>query len=945
MRDETFPKETAATSAQYYPLESTSKRPSAGTYPVAQEIATIFANHGDRLTVTIGAHSTDLLVDGEGPDFSSITPEDNTVTRSSRLTFSFEVRDEDSGLRHDGEAVITPDGDYTEINPDGDPVLDGEPLSVDARSSVPTNGAAADINVNEADNDMDGEAAAYTDISASGEWRKAVSRAGVAYEFTAGGRSYNGSGDNNGSFLYQLTAKDRAGNMTVTDAVADETGKTADEPFVFRVDNNAPDLKSVRTGIGYNTSDNKEEADRNFIALEFVRDPDATTPFADALASVNTSNITVVGSTIVGVVHPSKAPEVNRGEKKASTPPTGSAPKVPAKPDVVQKPAASVPAIVTTPPSPRSHLTLAITCGLDTEPTLSSPGAATIEVTSEITNATTQETAYCALWEGYRKYLMEQAAYNTAKTAYDNFTQYEKENPGEDITGGYIAEPRARIYLELAEDLAPDAQPSVIVVGGAVTDLAGNTNDAATFSGSGIQDWIAPTLTVTVTGTAADRPVVKKGGSFTVDVRSDEDLTRRPAVYFVGLRKTTGGYEIADAPSAASSLTLQEDENHWAKKYKSSQSPMADTAGLYGVIVLAKDSAGNSGATAGWALGKHRSAPKPMVNDELDLTKMDAADLLIEVDTGKPTGAGAVTPRSDGDGKETESANPFVKLTFDMEENEYAVCPTTGCTTNAAAAFKDSHSTVTVTSVTVNGVNAMADLSRVKATEFSVAARDLAVGKHKVAYTAVDDAGNEHKGEFPFEVKERQPYKVAVTPGWNLVSLPATPVDSAIGSVFSGTMYITPVLGYQQGDWVTGIREADDTWRGRLETIEGGYGYWVHARTFQTISTMLSEPDPAATLPTVPVTSGWNLLGVLDIFQNDAGDPPGAAGANGIPAANHEADNYFSSIPWKVAYTYDTTSSLWVKTTPEDGSTETRKEILNGQGYWVWSPEPSTLVP
>ena len=71
-----------------------------------QEIATIFAKHGDRLTVTTSAGSgqVQLVVDGDGPDFSAITPEDNDVMRSSRLTYSFEVRDDDSGLRHDGEA-------------------------------------------------------------------------------------------------------------------------------------------------------------------------------------------------------------------------------------------------------------------------------------------------------------------------------------------------------------------------------------------------------------------------------------------------------------------------------------------------------------------------------------------------------------------------------------------------------------------------------------------------------------------------------------------------------------------------------------------------------------------------------------------------------------------------------------------------------------------------
>ena len=227
-----------------------------------------------------------------------------------------------------------------------------------------------------------------------------------------------------------------------------------------------------------------------------------------------------------------------------------------------------------------------------------------------------------------------------------------------------------------------------------------------------------------------------------------------------------------------------------------------------------------------------------------------------------------MTPRSDDDGEETESANPFVKLTFEGEDGEYE--PFLGSTD------ADSHDTVTVTEITLNGDDVMAHLNRVSATEFSLVLRDLAVGEYEVEFVAEDEAGNElEDGEFEFEVKPREPYEIDVQPGWNLISLPATPLESGIGDVLANNQYISPVLGYQQGDWVTAIREEDGTWRGRLTEITGGYGYWVHARTFESIETMLSEVDPAGTLPTVPVTAGWNLLGVLDIFQNGTGDPPG----------------------------------------------------------------------
>ena len=64
---------------------------------------------------------------------------------------------------------------------------------------------------------------------------------------------------------------------------------------------------------------------------------------------------------------------------------------------------------------------------------------------------------------------------------------------------------------------------------------------------------------------------------------------------------------------------------------------------------------------------------------------------------------------------------------------------------------------------------------------------------------------------------------------------------------------------------------------------------------------------PAATLPTVPVTAGWNLLGVLDIFQNKPQATPRATKAT--TATRLTTTSAVST--WKVAYTYDTTKSLW----------------------------------
>ena len=267
-----------------------------------QEIATIFAEHGDRLTITTtgGSGVIEMVVDGDGPEFTAVSPDDNTVTRPSRLTFSFEVRDDDSGLRHDGESIISNDGDRTEINPDGDHALHNEPLSVDPGTAVSANGKSADIDVNVAVNPRNGTESglsAWDDISASGTWSMAGNRAGVAYSFTA-----SGADRDDAYYLYQLEATDRAGNTSMTDADSDTEDEA--EPYVFRVDDTEPDLADVRTGITWNSEDDAEEVDRSYVALTFS---DGDTG-ADALGDVDTDNITVVGHTIVGVIHPSERP-------------------------------------------------------------------------------------------------------------------------------------------------------------------------------------------------------------------------------------------------------------------------------------------------------------------------------------------------------------------------------------------------------------------------------------------------------------------------------------------------------------------------------------------------------------------------------------------------------------------------------------------------------------
>ena len=567
--------ETAATSARYYPVDYV-RNATSGLYPANQEIGTIFARHGDRLTVTVSgtSGSVDVEVDGEGPDFTAVTPDDNAVTRASKLNFSFEVRDDDSGLRHDGEAVITPDGDYQEVNPDGDHDIHIEPLTIAAGEA---NGEAADIDVNVVKNPEDGTDVTYEDISASGTWRMAASRAGIAYAFTASGAD---RGD--APYLYQLEAYDRVRNMATTDADLDTPKK---DPYVFRVDGTDPSLKSARTGISYDTAKNVEKVDRNFIALDFND---------DALGEVDTSNITVVGHTIIeSVIHPSKAPEINRNTKKA-TPPTGPAPDEPTKPANYRTAAPAASYDHDNDPD-TTALTFDGGC-TGTEP-VSTATLATLKLASSVVGTLSNAdplaayTAYCGTWEHYRLSLI----YDKEKEIYDNYNQYARENPGRDIENGWIPEPRARIYLQLADDLASDERPTVVIVGGAVYDLAGQHQRRLDAGQGGRLDSAGPDgdrdrhrrrpprgerQGRLLRGRALRRGLgAPPGGLFRRDRGYAGPRERR--------QRTTKAddewsYKIlddddADGTSAgkdnvdtAANLTQQEDENHWAKTYKTS---------------------------------------------------------------------------------------------------------------------------------------------------------------------------------------------------------------------------------------------------------------------------------------------------------------------------------------------------------------------------------------
>ena len=508
--------------------------------------------------------------------------------------------------------------------------------------------------------------------------------------------------------------------------------------------------------------------------------------------------------------------------------------------------------------------------------------------------------------------------------------------------------PQSRIYLELAEALAPDATPQVSMFGGAALDLAGNPSNQDEIVAA---DNIAPAITVTLTTDVTDRPVLKNNAEVTVSITSDEDLRRLPTVFF---SKIVDGGSTAEKQKAVLGALRRGDrvrtdaaqENAWSRTYNNADVGGSD--GLYAVIVIAEDDADNIGSTPGWGHKRSENSPQAAVNTgtrSVKLGDIETAGLLVEIDTDLGAPTFSLAPETGDDTKKTETGNPFITVNFGSEKGEYgdyvykddASAPAGKEKGDKISNFGDSHSAVALTSITLNGNDVSDQTTRVSASNrtYTLAAQDLATGDYELKVTGRDDAGNEVNGTYEFEVADRAPYKLNLTPGWNLVSLPGTPLDSSIGSVMGDSMEATIVLAYQDDAWLTAVND-NGTWRGTLTDIVGGYGYWVQTTAFESISAKIPETDTSSVLPTASVIAGWNLLGVVDVLQK------AAKGACTPPAGGSEANDYFDNIAWKVAYSFDTSNNTWSKAIPGEGTTD---EICNGKGYWVWSTEAGTLVP
>ena len=522
------------------------------------------------------------------------------------------------------------------------------------------------------------------------------------------------------------------------------------------------------------------------------------------------------------------------------------------------------------------------------------------------------------------------------------------------------------VFLKLGEELASDATPTLsITEGREVEDMAGNilSWQEKTAEAFKVKDGILPVFTLTLSGgsgigVGSESPSKLTEAAMDISISSDEDINGAPRVAVVcsNIGWTTGtgddkktfniddyvdnrdGYAEdisnesdtsgADLPRCGDSAnpisfnnvsSLSRPGNNWVYAWRNITAPASHL---------------NDGELEVVVWGRDRSTYAPHNKDtcttepECQNWGSARAKFVLDDTFDSPLKAdgsgGSVQPEVESKVKEPR---PFVLLDFAGEAT-----------------------TVKVTEFKLDGEDVVADLSPIGDNRFLYWPDDLAFGTHTVEFDARDAANNEPDGKtkFEFDVTARDPFVIDLSAGWNAISLPANPVDTALEAVFTDEA-VDRVAGWNPlsatGPWSLATR-TDGQWETGSQTgmplteIVVRYGYWVHSKAFVKQSVDLqgpinretgSNPDPIGII-TVP---GWNFVGVVDQDGDQTENHFGKSLEDSEDVVV-TAKNYMPGF--RQAYTWDAIANGY-RVLGEDDAMEI------GKGIWVFFPDDTAIAP
>ena len=281
----------------------------------------------------------------------------------------------------------------------------------------------------------------------------------------------------------------------------------------------------------------------------------------------------------------------------------------------------------------------------------------------------------------------------------------------------------------------------------------------------------------------------------------------------------------------------------------------------------------------------------------------------------------------------------------DVDESEDRLA---NCMNENGEYAEDNFDAVVITQFMLDDVDVTDSVRTTDDETFLVSLESISIGDHTVTIQAMDEAGNvlEDALEIDFEVNDRDPFTKRLSPGWNLVSLPGEPADSSIDSVLGPGVEVRTVYTYNPvvpGGWMVAVRETlDSDWQGDLTEITSSNGYWILSDAIQDWDVSIPRLSGGASgtgtpiqPPVIPLYAGWNLIPVTDISGNGEGGDA------------LSADVYLQSLDDGLDLArvlgYDTITNQW--TTVLDPDMQMNNTLVLGKGYWVFVREAASLVP
>ncbi len=512
-----------------------------------------------------------------------------------------------------------------------------------------------------------------------------------------------------------------------------------------------------------------------------------------------------------------------------------------------------------------------------------------------------------------------------------------------DVDGNYV-------FLKLQDQLDSDATPMVsIAEGEGVEDRAGNQTLSNEFGEITVNDGITPQLSVSLSGgsgigTGDEGPEKLTKNQITIQVESDEDLQGSPRIMVVcsslSWKEGNLNYDIddfvanRDGPSqdepgetpdltekpAANTKTGENDyeytcgydadDDNFEDDFVPVKVASLNRPGNVWEFTWTQDDTLEDGSITAVAFGRDKSRYMNIEEQNVNSWGSASAAFALDRDLLSPMedGGGDLQPADGGTSKESR---PFILIEFSGEAT-----------------------TVTLDSVELDDIEINDQFEEPNANRFVYWPATISQGDHEVEVEATDAAGNEVAFDYAFEVVERGDFVIELQAGWNAISVPASPVDTAIGSVFTDAA-ITTVIGWDTQGWRIAVRR-DGVWEsnqqyGALNDIQAKYGYWVKSDRFVNQPVALQGPiGRDAGSPGTPIgidtVPGWNFVGVIDQDGDQTEGDFGIgllSGTTPVTAEEYLGSNYVR------AYSWDPTFSRFEVIRPIDVMTI-------GAGVWVY---------